>query len=71
MHPGDKAKSNPQIHHLERTVPSASTVTSLVNSGSSRPSRNPEDEEPIPLCATCSAPVGIFPEGRLRWPPSC
>jgi Glyoxalase-like domain len=37
---GDKPKSHPQIHHLERTVPFASTVTSLVISGSSRPSRN-------------------------------
>jgi hypothetical protein len=36
----DKVKSNPQILHLERTVPSASTVTCLVTSGSTRPSRN-------------------------------
>jgi hypothetical protein len=27
----------------------------------------PEDEEPIPLCATCGAPVGIFPEVILSW----
>ena len=26
-----------------------------------------EDEEPIPLCATCGAPVGIFPEVILNW----
>jgi hypothetical protein len=26
-----------------------------------------EDEEPIPLCATCGAPVGIFPELVLNW----
>jgi len=26
-----------------------------------------EDEEPIPLCATCRAPVGIFPEVILNW----
>jgi hypothetical protein len=26
-----------------------------------------EDEEPIPLCATCDAPVGIFPELVLNW----
>jgi hypothetical protein len=26
-----------------------------------------EDEEPIPLCATCGAPVGIFPEVILGW----
>jgi hypothetical protein len=26
-----------------------------------------EDEEPIPLCATCGAPVGIFPEVTLDW----
>ena len=26
-----------------------------------------EDEEPIPLCATCGAPVGIFPEVILDW----
>ena len=28
---------------------------------------DPEDEEPIPLCATCGAPVGIFPEFTLNW----
>jgi hypothetical protein len=28
---------------------------------------DPEDEEPIPLCATCGAPVGIFPEVILSW----
>jgi hypothetical protein len=27
----------------------------------------PEDEEPVPLCATCGAPVGIFPEVILNW----
>jgi hypothetical protein len=26
-----------------------------------------EDEDPIPLCATCGAPVGIFPEIVLSW----
>jgi hypothetical protein len=26
-----------------------------------------EDEEPIPLCHTCGAPVGIFPELVLNW----
>ena len=26
-----------------------------------------EDDEPIPLCATCGAPVGIFPELILNW----
>ena len=26
-----------------------------------------EDEEPIPLCATCGGPVGIFPEVILSW----
>src|SRR5580700_921042 len=26
-----------------------------------------EDEELIPLCATCGAPVGIFPEVTLNW----
>jgi hypothetical protein len=26
-----------------------------------------EDEEPISLCATCGAPVGIFPEVILNW----
>ncbi len=25
------------------------------------------DEEPIPRCATCGAPVGIFPEVILNW----
>jgi hypothetical protein len=25
------------------------------------------DDEPIPLCATCAAPVGIFPELTLNW----
>jgi hypothetical protein len=28
---------------------------------------DPEDEEPVPLCATCGAPVGIFPEVILGW----
>jgi hypothetical protein len=28
---------------------------------------DPEDEEPIPLCAACGAPVGIFPEVTLSW----
>jgi hypothetical protein len=28
---------------------------------------DPEDEEPIPLCSTCGAPVGIFPELILNW----
>ena len=26
-----------------------------------------EDEEPIPLCAACGAPVGIFPNQDLTW----
>jgi hypothetical protein len=26
-----------------------------------------EDEEPIPLCASCGAPIGIFPEVILSW----
>ena len=26
-----------------------------------------EDDEAIPLCSTCGAPVGIFPELALRW----
>ena len=26
-----------------------------------------EDDEPIPLCTTCGAPVGIFPELTLNW----
>ena len=28
---------------------------------------DPEDVEPVPLCATCGAPVGIFPEVILDW----
>ncbi len=28
---------------------------------------DPEDEEPIPVCATCGAPVGMFPEVILSW----
>jgi hypothetical protein len=32
------------------------------------PADDPEDdEEPIPLCVTCGAPVGIFPELTLNW----
>jgi hypothetical protein len=31
------------------------------------PADDSEDEEPIPLCATCGAPVGIFPELTLHW----
>ena len=26
-----------------------------------------EDDEAIPLCSNCGAPVGIFPELALRW----
>jgi hypothetical protein len=26
-----------------------------------------ENEEPIPLCATCGAPIGIFPDITLNW----
>jgi hypothetical protein len=26
-----------------------------------------EDEAPVPLCAACGAPVGIFPEVILNW----
>jgi hypothetical protein len=28
---------------------------------------DPEDDEPIPLCGSCGAPVGIFPELTLNW----
>ena len=28
---------------------------------------DPEDEDPIPLCATCGTQVGIFPELILNW----
>jgi hypothetical protein len=28
---------------------------------------DPEDDEPIPLCSACGAPVGIFPELILNW----
>jgi hypothetical protein len=31
------------------------------------PADDPEDDEPIPLCGTCGAPVGIFPELTLNW----
>jgi hypothetical protein len=31
------------------------------------PADDPEDEDPIPLCATCGAQVGIFPELILNW----
>ena len=31
------------------------------------PADDSEDEEPIPLCATCGAPVGIFPDVTLNW----
>jgi hypothetical protein len=31
------------------------------------PADDPEDDEPIPLCTTCGAPVGIFPELNLNW----
>jgi hypothetical protein len=27
----------------------------------------PDDPDPIPLCATCGAPVGIFPELIVDW----
>jgi hypothetical protein len=28
---------------------------------------DPEDDDPIPLCNTCGAPIGIFPELILNW----
>jgi hypothetical protein len=28
---------------------------------------DPDDDDPIPLCATCGAQVGIFPELILNW----
>ena len=31
------------------------------------PADDPEDDEPVPLCGTCGAPVGIFPELTLNW----
>jgi hypothetical protein len=31
------------------------------------PADDPEDDEPVPLCSTCGAPVGIFPELILNW----
>jgi hypothetical protein len=31
------------------------------------PADEPDDEDPIPLCATCGAQVGIFPELILNW----
>jgi hypothetical protein len=31
------------------------------------PADDPEDDDPIPLCATCGAAVGIFPELTLTW----
>jgi hypothetical protein len=32
-----------------------------------RASDESEDEAPVPLCAACGAPVGIFPEVILNW----
>jgi hypothetical protein len=31
------------------------------------PADDPEDDDPIPLCAACGATVGIFPELTLTW----
>ena len=31
------------------------------------PADAPEDEEPIPLCATCGSPIGIFPDISINW----
>jgi hypothetical protein len=31
------------------------------------PADDSEEDDPIPLCATCGAPVGIFPELILDW----
>ena len=38
--PRQQAKSNPQIHRLERTLPSASIASSFLPSGNTPPSRN-------------------------------
>jgi hypothetical protein len=31
------------------------------------PADAPDDEEPIPRCAACGAPIGIFPDVILAW----
>jgi hypothetical protein len=31
------------------------------------PADDPDDEDPVPLCITCGAQVGIFPEIILNW----
>jgi hypothetical protein len=35
--------------------------------GASEYAATPEDEEPIPVCRECGAPVGIFLIHGLRW----
>jgi hypothetical protein len=32
-----------------------------------RDTRDPEDDEPLPVCRECGAPVGIFPDQALDW----
>jgi hypothetical protein len=43
--------------------PSRSSFTAVAPAAAD----DPEDDEPIPLCSTCGAPVGIFPELILNW----
>jgi hypothetical protein len=31
------------------------------------PADDPDDDDPVPLCTTCGAQVGIFPEIILNW----
>jgi len=31
------------------------------------PTDDPEDEDPVPLCATCGVHIGIFPELAFNW----
>jgi hypothetical protein len=32
-----------------------------------RADQTPEDDEPLPVCRHCAAPIGIFPDHGLRW----
>ena len=47
-------------------------LTAVARRGPTRPARTPdaetpEDEEPLPVCRQCGAPVAIFLDHGLRW----
>jgi hypothetical protein len=53
------------LAYLSMIDPEAFEIT--FTAAAPAPADDPEDDEPVPLCGTCGAPVGIFPELTLNW----